>query len=203
MKKETKEAIKDTSIVGCLFAGFVVALVILSNVGNVIYEEPTVVEYRKWVPIIMQPLGDNNPGEYGWLNFSAVDYNDFTYTTNLTHNSSVYASGDTNNSITFLGVPHSTPMDLTLKLLLNVTWEDSDGTFQKDYIRCWVNSSEYTPAISTQLATIYNITGTADPNHYWVYAVVDNSGSGYTITDGQYIPTIEWRFEGFFVAGTL
>ena len=201
MEKETKKAIKDTGIVGCLFAGFVVALVIMSNVGNVV-NQPTVTQ-GEWRQIVMPALGDNTPGEYGWLNFSVTQNGVNAFTTNITHNATVYASTDTNGSNANERVPHSTAFEISLKILLNATWIDSDGTFQKDYLKCWVNCTDTTPAIDTVVATIYNITGTTDPNHYWVYAVVDNSGSGYTITDGLHVDSVSYTFEGYYVAGTL
>lgn len=206
-KKEIKKHIKKASVVGGITVGFiwfVAAFITLSNMGNILYDEPTVetVRDKSWNFLDFPAVGDNNPGEFGWLNFSVVDYNDFTYTTNITHNSSVYASYDSNDSgMASRSVPHSTPFDITLKILLNVTWEDSDGTFQKDYLRAWCNASNISPAISTGLGTIYNITGTGDPNHYWVYAVWDNGGSGYTLTDGGEETDCSFTFEGFFVQG--
>jgi hypothetical protein len=174
-------------------------------VENIIDEEPTT-EEMEWLPIIMLPLGDNpKPGtEYGWICFNVTSLDNFDFSTNVSNVSdiSVFAGTHVNQSTGGETVNHSTPFELSLLIMLNETWEDSDGTFQKDYLRCWVNCTDTTPAISTELATIYNVTADGT-GHYWVYAVVDNSGSGYTITDGQHVDSVVWQFEGYYVAGTL
>ena len=190
-------------MVSCLCAGAIAALLVMSNVGNVV-----TVEQGRWLPINMMPLGNNpKPGaEYGWICFNVTSLDNYDFSTNVSNISDISVFGGThvNQSTAGETVNHSTPFELSLLIMLNDTWVDAAGTFQKDYLRCWVNCTDTTPAISTQLATIYNVTDTADgTDHYWVYAVVDNSGSGYTITDGQHVDSVNYSFEGYYVAGTI
>lgn len=196
---------------GILLKAGIIGMIVMSAMAGSYFVSLPSEKYIKeeqplqWLPLDFPAVGDNSPGEYGWLNFSVTANSVFDFATNISDTSDPAVLGSTDVNQTTAGeyVNHSTALELSLKILLNVTWEDDSGTFQKDYLRCWVNCTDTTPAIDTELATIINVTGTEDPNHYWVYAVVDNSGSGYTITDGQHVDSVEWKFEGYYVAGTL
>lgn len=205
MEKIEKYKFVKAGVFSSVFVGFAVALVVLSNVGNVMVDTPSV-EYRESVPIDFPFVGDNNPGSFGWVNWSLLALDAFNVAdTNHTHDANVYASYDNNDSqMASRHVPHSTPFNVTLKLLLNATWFDSDGTFQKDWIRVWCNASSVTPAISSGLATIINVsdqTPGTPRDHYYVYAVWSNGGSGYTIGDGVEETDMSFTFEGYFVQG--
>jgi len=193
MKKEIKEILCG----GCLISGIAIAiafLLVTANVGNV-GNQPTV-EQRTWKEIDMLVTGnDPGAGNYGWLNLSVVKLNHFDYSANLTNNESCFCYTTVNNTHAGTQEMDGVAIEIAMQFRLNTSFRETNNTWMLGYLHVYCNCASL--SISDELCTLYNVT--ADATYLYGYAVVDNSGSGYTLTDAQNVTSCTFNATGYLL----
>ena len=184
-------------IISCLVTFAVIGIaasLILSNVGNV-GNQPTV-EQRTMKDIDFLYVGnDPGAGNYGWLNLSVVKLNHFDYSANLTNNASCYCYTLVNNTHAGTQEMDGVAIEIAMQFQLNASFKADNGTWMLSYLKVYCNSASL--SISDELCTLYNVT--ANTNYLYGYAVVDNSGAGYTLTDAQNVTSCTFNATGYLL----
>lgn len=204
MHKSKKQEWMKAGILSSLTAFGIVALLMLTNTGNVIVEQ-TVIEPKSWHRI---PLGEADPGAgaSGVLNVSIVAHHHFDpYTSNMTYNASYYSDkgkGDVNNTHIGDNVTYTGFFDIIVKVRWNRThaYNSTAGAnprYRLDWVRGNITCAGLSISADTAMAE-YNITGTTNGLYIWVNYVMDNSGAGYQIGRGQNITTCSFTFDAYY-----
>lgn len=180
---------------GCLMTGValgIVALLVIANVGD-----GPVAEQRTMKPLDFLYVGnDPGAGNYGWLNLSVVKLDHFDYSANLTDNASCFCFTTINNTHAGTQEMDGISIEIAMLFRLNGSFKETNGTWMMDdYLRVYCNCPEL--SISDELCDLYNITAT--PTYLYGYAVVDSSGSGYTLTDAQNVSACIFNASGYLL----
>lgn len=178
-------------VIGCLIATFVAALIVISNIGD-----GPVVEQRTMKDIDFLYVGnDPGAGNYGWLNLSVVKLNHFDYSANLTNNASCFCYTGVNNTHAGTQEMDGVAIEIAMQFILNDSFKETNGTWMLSYLKVYCNAPDL--SISNELCTLYNVT--ASSTYLYGYAVVDNSGSGYTLTDAQNVSSCTFNASGYLL----
>ena len=185
-------------MISCLGTAAVIGMAVLMMTANV--GDGVIVEHRHMREVKLPGIGDAAPGagKSGWLYAYLVLHDHFTYTDNITINGSVLASGDVNNSHLGSNVNYSTAFDFVVKVRWNQThaFRAANTTWMHSWVEGWFNCS--TLSVASLECTEYNITGCNNENYVWMHYVADNSGNGYTISQGQNLTSFAWNFNAYY-----
>lgn len=190
------EKIKKIVCGASLVSGFAIAiafLIITANIGNIGNEQVIELQQREWKPIVLG--NDPGAGAYGWLNLSVVRLNHFDYSANLTNNASCLVYTTTNNSHAGTVEMDAYNIEIAMQFRLNTSFKETNGTWMLSYLHVYANCPAL--SISDEACTLYNITTT--PTYLYGYAVVDNSGAGYTLTDAQNVTSFTFNATGYLL----
>lgn len=185
-------------MLGSLIAGMTLGIAFMIMTANI--GDGVMVEHRRMREVTLQGIGDATPvaGGSGWLHAYIVALNAFPYTSNISVNASVFASGDVNNSHLGSNVPFNTNLAFAVKVRWNKThaFNAVNNTWMHSWVEGWFNSSVM--GISTYECDEYNITSTGNGDFIWMHYVCDNNGSGYTIAQGFNITSLAWNFNAYY-----
>lgn len=222
--KRNKEEWMKAGICAPIVAVVIVALLMLTQTGNVLVEpeipeEPIVepVKPATWQRIAMGEAGGpatNVTGGSCVLNVSIVALGSNNYNANITYNVTDWYSMDTtghsditNNSHIGSNIPYSTPFEIQVKVEWNRTHAynntaGSSPSWMNDWVRGNCTCSGTTPAIAANTAMAeYNISGNTNTGYdgkVYYYYVMNNSGAGYQLSRGQNISSLSFSFDSFF-----
>ena len=174
--------------------------VVNRNIEQIVYDEildePEVKEVEMRRPALCPALGDGDPGDASGLNYFMVYPHQSNptnvYDTNLS-NASAYEFSDLGNATCTGETPYSTAFDLVWKV--QVTNEDG----------YWTDNQSRNPDYNWLLATCADLGISADTNcsEYFIanntelafyHYYLNNSGSGYTISEGDYFNITSSKF---------
>lgn len=185
-----------------VFAAFVFVLLIVANTGNVIVSDSVDYETRtgSFKQVILQFLGDNNPGAGASgvmeVHVNATNTSTTPYSSNLT-NTTTYASGDVNNSHIGSDVPYETAFDVIVEVRWNKT-HAYDTAWNLSLVRAYANSSVLgVTAIQMEEQQI----ATSTDYLYVSYFLRDSdggAGTGFTIARGENVTSFSVNFESLF-----
>jgi len=184
-KNKNRYSFLKAGVFSCLVSGFIVAILLLSQTGDVL-TEPVVERSWRNVPVgIINAGGTNSSIEEIYIVLTGQ-----TYTSNLTNTSGYWLAGAShhshNNTHRSSQVNHSTAFDIVVLVRWNAThaWETSNSTWMLQYVNLTVDC----PALSIDDLAMSEFNVSATNNGYmWVNYVANNSGSGYTLSRGQSI----------------
>lgn len=142
------------------------------------------------------PLGDADPGDNSGFFYFMIYPHQATpigvYDSNLS-NASAYEYSDVGNTTATGETPYSTAFDIVVKA--GVTNEDG----------YWTGNQSRNPAYNWMLLTCADLSIGADTNmseifiantttYAWYHYYLNNSGSGYTISEGEYFNITSVKF---------
>lgn len=193
--KKVKDFGKAGVLVSCLGVGFIAAMLVLTSPSEVLVED---VYQRSWKAV---PMGDADPGAgaSGVLIVYVVARSAFTYTSNISINASVFGSEETNNSHAGNNIPYDTYFDVVVKVRWNKTHAYS--TSNSTWMLPWVRGNTTCALLSISADTAmdeYNISGTTNGKYIWVHYVIDNGGTGYSISRGDNITSHSFTFDAYY-----
>jgi len=204
MKKEKigKKAGVRHGIFGGLIVVFVVAIISLYAMNMDVHVSE--MKVRKWTNQFGS-VGDNpalGADAGGCLMVYLVDHSvGWDFTTNITVNSSVWASGELNNTQISTAVPHSQAFDVVFKVRWNVSqaYAVGNSSWVSSWCRGYFNSTDLGQAALT-LMDKYVIpnNGTKFMHMHFVWdGTFGVGGAGETITEGQNITSCVGTFQAY------
>lgn len=175
----------------CLIVSVISATIYLGQINQVIETKQI-----RTMQDLDFPFVGNDPGagNYGWLNLSVVILNHFDYSTNLTDNESCFCWTDVNNTHAGTQEMDGVPIEIACQFRLNESFKAENGSWMwNSWFEAYCNSPSL--SISDYKCDLFNVT--ADDTYLYGYAVADNSGSGYTLTDAQNVTSCMFNFSGY------
>lgn len=182
LKNKKKGLMKASITMSFIVIGIICGIVYLASINDVV-KEKIVNEVR--IPTLI--VGDANPGDnsgffYFMIYPHAADAM-VTYASNLS-NATAYEFSDVGNTTCTGETPYSTTFDIVVKC--GVTDEDgywtSNDTRNPGYNWCLLTCADLSIGANTNMTEIFIGNTTT---YAWYHYALNNSGSGYTITEGQ------------------
>ena len=166
-------------------------------------EQKTIAE-KKW---IRQALGDADPGagNTGFMYVMcyphpATDPIETTYSVNLSNDSTVggaYEFSDSTNTEMTNETPHGNAFDFVVKVRVNNSdgYNTSGAQWENDWVRSNITVDFDYLSDLNDVAMSEVVIGTEGTTYRWYHYVVNNSGSGYTLSKGELFNITSWTFD--------
>jgi len=201
-KKVKIRKLIGASVVSGLAIAFTMAILLGTNVSNVVVNNPEAeVNTMKWnrinLPLLAEsPEADASPeaGASGVL-VAYVAKLTADYADNLTD---VWGSTNTNDSSAGTDIPYTVNHELAVKVRWNKThaYNETAGDWDLTFVRAYVNCSACDPEVSAVIADETEINpGETSGDFIYVHYSIDNSDTGYSIDRGDSVDSVAWNFE--------
>jgi len=211
MKRNKKEKnkgkyVKASVVSGCLFAGFVAALVLLVSVNNVVENEVIEESYDKQLKRVTLVIGDasNVSGETHVSYVMSYPHQaspGTAYATRLV-NSSAYEYYDGLNNEMTGETPYDTTFDLVVLVGVNAThgYNSTGSTWEMGWINATMKCTDL--SVNSDVACVETQAETDGSTwnyvHYYLQDADGGAGSGFQISHGETFNVTRFEFWAYF-----
>lgn len=207
MKKENKKKMYKAGLVSLVFVGFVGAILIMTQVGNVIPEQEKVRSWHmvaEWTPL--SPLfadADPGAGAGGILNIFMVNHSSVG---NLTENTSATVEGwcDANDlgycnaDDSEVDIAHSTDFDFGIKVRANATQAKRAAVWFDTDVRVRVTSADLGLSADTVLTGHILQNNTNDDYIWMMFETKADDTNGFSISKDSTNEVTSIKFECYY-----